>query len=1030
MPSDYARIARENTKRFGTEVGQWAPTLLSGLYSDKTHFVYELLQNAEDADASTVHFQLFRERLEFSHDGRLFDEKDVRGVCGLVEGMKPQDLTTIGHFGLGFKAVFAYTATPEVHSGGEHFLIEHYVRPRPAPARRVPRGQTLIVLPFNREDVDATIAFRDIGRRLTQLGGRTLLFLRSVAQISWEIDQGGSGRYVRRERSLRYGRQRSTTSEVAGNRTVERWLIFSHPVERDGKPTGRHVEVAFRLGLMDKIRALNIEPLHASPLFAFFATERETRLRFLIQGPYQTTPARDNLPWDGDIGKWNRYLIDQTAHLLVESLRRLRDVGGLTVAALGALPLDRRTFPADSPFAPLFDAVQCALSTEALIPTEGGHFQSASCVKLARGLGLRELLPPDLLGAVFGSNVPLEWVASEVTSDRTPDVWGYLVHELKVEEVTPESFTRHLSLEFLQSREDRWLVQLYRFLEQQRSLWQGSLGIARSKPFLRLEDDRHVTPFDPSGQPNAYLPPPEPEGTEFPIVKRSIAADEDARRFLEHLGLKQPDITAEALDIIVPRYLGVSIDVAVDEHERHMRKIEQALRLAPGDRRKILLDKLRDTYFILVTSRDEEKRYYARPRQAYIASDDLREYFAGNTSISFVAEEELPFREWLVAYCGVAEEIRVLSKSTGHGNVILANEYGHHSRGLDGFDPDCEVEGLGHALEHLTPSLACLIWNRILIPNKHRLRGVVENSRYQHFGGAERKTVLSTLGRQLREAPWLPDRHGGFHRPSERTLSDLPEDFCRDETAAVALGMKPDTVSATAKALGVSVDRLMEYVELEHDAEFQDLKRNYLEHKARARHGPSDLLMSRGGMTNLAKSNSDTRVSPEPLPDEEKRRRNVAEEIAVTRDRDSSDHPARWVRTQEGQGDRGFVVESFKAEYGGRCQVCGFTFPKRNGEPYFEVVHVRVPKVAFHVADRLGGCLCLCANCCAEFLHGAFDDQGFAQRVLDFDMATLKDNEPYGHIPAVLCGNSVTFQFSQRHLIDMQEVLRALQEVL
>ena len=60
----------------------------------------------------------------------------------------------------------------------------------------------------------------------------------------------------------------------------------------------------------------------------FFPTEKETFLGFLIQGPYRTTPARDNVPGHDPS---NQALVRQTAALLADVLRELRDDGLLTV---------------------------------------------------------------------------------------------------------------------------------------------------------------------------------------------------------------------------------------------------------------------------------------------------------------------------------------------------------------------------------------------------------------------------------------------------------------------------------------------------------------------------------------------------------------------------------------------------------------------------------------------------------------------------------------------------------------------------
>ena len=105
--------------------------LLTDLYPDNAHFIYELLQNAEDAGASKVHFVLHTDRLEFEHNGHeLFDIDDVKSITSIGNSTKKaDDPTNIGKFGIGFKAVFAYTNTPKIESDEFHFCIRNMVVP-------------------------------------------------------------------------------------------------------------------------------------------------------------------------------------------------------------------------------------------------------------------------------------------------------------------------------------------------------------------------------------------------------------------------------------------------------------------------------------------------------------------------------------------------------------------------------------------------------------------------------------------------------------------------------------------------------------------------------------------------------------------------------------------------------------------------------------------------------------------------------------------------------------------------------------
>ena len=106
----------------------------------------------------------------------------------------------------------------------------------------------------------------------------------------------------------------------------------------------------------------------------------------------------------------------------------------------------------------------------------------------------------------------------------------------------------------------------------------------------------------------------------------------------------------------------------------------------------------------------------------------------------------------------------------------IVSERGRHERGLHGFDPDFDIEGLGHALAHPTLEKAEFLW-RLLLQYESSVRGEVEKSTRQNWDGSRVTRELSTAGELLVKSEWLPDRDGSFRRPSELTLDDLPDGF-------------------------------------------------------------------------------------------------------------------------------------------------------------------------------------------------------------------------------------------------------------
>ena len=407
VTADYTRIREENIARYGWDTA--VLDLLGQLYSERTHFIFELIQNAEDAGATELAFELFEDRLELRHDGRLFTEADVRGVCGVGKSGKSGDLTAIGKFGIGFKSVYAYTKSPRIYSGGEHFRIENYVRP--FPAEPLPSGGTLFVFPFDHDAVPAATAVREIAAALSAIQPRTLLFLRSIERL--RVRGAGVAETVI-ERSVAGG-IRGGASAAARARAVlrrgrrsEEWLVWSRQVEDLGRPAAP-VEIAFRVE-GDRLLACD-----RSPLIVFFPTEKETFLGFLVQGPYRTTPARDNI---GEHDPSNQVLVRETAALACDVLRELRDDGRLTAEVLTALPVDAARFPPGSMFRPLFEAVRSALASEPLLPVTGGGYGPARGLMLTRGTELPELLGPGQLTALYGAGAPVSFADESIAPDQ------------------------------------------------------------------------------------------------------------------------------------------------------------------------------------------------------------------------------------------------------------------------------------------------------------------------------------------------------------------------------------------------------------------------------------------------------------------------------------------------------------------------------------------------------------------------------------------------------------------------------------
>jgi hypothetical protein len=103
-------------------------SLSTDLYTDSKRFVYELLQNADDA-ANTkqtvqVWITIFDDSLVVAHTGKVFDERDLRGICNVNNGTKKADPSKTGYKGIGFKSVFGQSDKITILTGNEYFRFD------------------------------------------------------------------------------------------------------------------------------------------------------------------------------------------------------------------------------------------------------------------------------------------------------------------------------------------------------------------------------------------------------------------------------------------------------------------------------------------------------------------------------------------------------------------------------------------------------------------------------------------------------------------------------------------------------------------------------------------------------------------------------------------------------------------------------------------------------------------------------------------------------------------------------------------
>lgn len=816
MPTDYLGIAEQNRLDYGRKIDRVGKKIISSLYSERTHFVFELLQNAEDAlrkrhgdGPHSVQFELRRDGLLLSHFGKPFDEFDIRGVCGIDESTKAEDLNSIGRFGIGFKSVFAITDRPEVRSGDESFAIDSYVLPLAIPPREAEPNQTVFWFPFGESKEEA---FEEIAECLSGLRGRTLMFLREVRDVFWSVEGGVSGAFCRESETLSQRVRRVTLMEQqAGGEIVEEsWLVFSRPVFLDGAEVGA-IEIAYLLVRDTESAAESICPVADSKLVAFFPTNVTTRLGFLLQAPFRTTPARDNVPPKDE---WNRRLINESGELLAGSLDELKSMGLLSVEALGALPLVREQF-AGTMFEPLFEAVRNVLSERSFLPTNSAQWVSARQATIARGQELRELVDPNQLTDLFGQGERLMWLSDSITQDRTPVLRNYLMREHDVREVTPEGVLSRITKAFLEGQSDEWVRRLYGFLNGQRSLM--SSPSLKNKPWVRLQDGTHVAAYD-GEQPNAFLPSNRGKSG-FPTIRAEVCRDEEALEFLKGLKLAEPDPVDDVATNILPLYGDFEERPNLEAYHVHLETILSAFETQRLDQRSKLVSALRSCRWVIAHD-NAGNQTWRRASECYLPTDRLTRLFENVPGIIFVdtAVAGLQGRDARAALiaCGASQylETEAVNELTWDEKREIWKAAGYeHSHDLPSYDST--VRGLILLLSAIddldfdsASERARLLWDALADMVQDKRERVVRGT-YRWFRHTERQFEHdAAFIRRLQKAEWIPQK-GSLVCPMEAVFEEIEPAWNPNAVLQAALKFKPPIIAMLASQLGVDREAVM-----------------------------------------------------------------------------------------------------------------------------------------------------------------------------------------------------------------------------
>ena len=1006
--------------------------LVEDLYPDSAHFIFELLQNAEDTGATEALFQLTKDSLVFEHDGRSFTNEDLEGITDIGDGTKSDDDDTIGQYGVGFKAVFAYSETPHVYSPTLSFRISDLVLPFSIPNDLKIGDRTRFVFEFNNAKKSPELAHEEVKGALEKLPSTTILFLRSLEKIEWSID--GKGAEITQNR---YSDRHIEVLKSKGGRKISssHYLIFSELVNGYKQ---HHMAVAYELDFLPKSElgsytkstplAKQMKLVAASPgqVAIFFPAEKETsNLKFHLHAPFVPELSRASIK-DTEV---NDPLFLQLSDVVKRSLHDIKKLGLLARDFLAILPNSSDQIP--EKYQPIIDAVITEMNENSLTPNYArGHGAARTLIQAKSSL--KQLLSSDDLKYLspkedgrnswaIGVNQKNSRIDSFL-SDLDIEEWSleefgnfFWERSTSGDEEEVECFEGGSFYEWLNLKDDAWFQLLYSTLEKDADSWNVHYWL-HDAPFLRLQNGAYGAavecffPEDNNGEDDLF-----PRIALSTITSGGNAEQKKlARELLERLGVREVGELEQIKLILDERYTYDALIVQKPGEDVYIADLKRFINFvneSSGDA----------TIFSSYLIFKGQDRLWRRPDKFFI---DKPYVDSGLSFVFALLEDEtkkplsLDYEDYQIetdSIVSFAKKLSVQFKLEFHKMSVTRNPDWRYLSGVggtkhmdSGTNRDFDIVGLVKLCKASSLEISKVIWKTLISVNPIKQGGkhkrVDVQAAYSKNAGSGIRYAAAKYIHTLRSEAWVPQDGGRFVKPSDASSALLPE------------GLAYDAESVWIKAVNFGEDVLK-------DTEAQALKDEW----ARETVGTSnqeDLAHIKEFMSLPIEARHKFLESQinNKLPDHESanpsRRAGKVEAGALGAQERSGDVRERTI--QVGMSEVKKEAESYLlGQYTNEddkmiCQICKKELPFKvsDGSYYFEKVEFVKGLDRRHHQNYLA----LCPNHAAMFKHA-----NGSLKELNSDFGGMSGNV----LDVELAGRQASIYFTKNHAADIKAVLLA-----
>lgn len=1048
----YKRISDSNRVKYGTEAEKILKIIINQ-YSDRTHFIYEILQNAEDAGAKHIRFHLEKNQLLIFHNGRPFNEADIDGVCGIASGTK-EDGTRIGHFGIGFKSVYCYTERPRIYSGKYCFEIHNQLFPEEIkPIAGLAMDETCLILPFDKKEVPADVAYQEIRNALTRkITAESIFVLNNIADIEIksvgypDIIEINKAKYQLDKAAFPDNvfslSMRTTTTNISTRKqkSIDNDYLFFTDANKEST------------AIIFKVEGKELKPVRNSKIYAFFPTAKEAHQNFYIHAPFDTTPARDNFKEGADYGKHNLELIRRVGELIWFALKWMKEHGYLSISGLNTV-FPVYEYEEDDVLYDIYRNSINIIREEEILPTsKPGVFKNIKDVCAPQWAVIVDVFDEDDLRRLTRRR-NISWLAKEISTESYSSFRSFLNSHFKLETIDWKDLVLKMDALFLREKQLGWMEKLFSRIEtycSKRSLGSSHHINVEKIPFVRTKEKEQICARDENGKLQVYLN--NPESARY-TIEASFLKSDVIRSFYETvLGIPEYNIVQEVTNNILPKYQtetpSFSTINSFKENIDDLKAIKEALFANPG-----IMNQVHESYIVT------DGKGWFKPRELYIHTTDVRSGYSlvkGILTLHFLADKytqgdfgTLNLDETFFKKIGCNSGLRAAVTSEEDYLNAVRNYLGAKTAAdlkINIFDKkyrsnklkwEFNYEGFPEVFSNISKKRSLSI-AKFLNSNTTNfdLTGEIVGSDNKQF--SEEKTqsrmAYSMLGLQLCFEKWIyvqgdPEPH----KPSEVDKKDILPEYSMLNRLISILPFK-EADNAFLKWVNSSIKDKNDAALLRQYANkpeeivklLKALQQSEAKAAAKAGKGKSakDLIKNGDKKQSASGSKSDNLdINPISEKGKNKREENLDKELAASLDNFTRVKKGVFFASRQSNKEERMFLEQ---EYDGHCQICLKQIVKHDGKHYFEAINIirfnDMPEQLQETGKFGWNSLCLCPNCAAEYNYCSKRISTIYDQIMKTEVEPDSD-DPIAINIEIPQGKKRTIKYSPRHFLALKRAL-------